>query len=859
MRKLILTCGLSPGDIVMLTAAVRDLHRCYPHRFLTDVRTPCPDLWEHNPFITKLSDDEPGVERLDCSYPLIDRSNDTPYHCLHGFVEFLNERLKLSMRPTAFKGDIHLSAQEKAWYSQVHEWTGQNIPFWIVAAGGKYDVTIKWWQTQRYQEVVDHFRGKIQFVQVGQQGHHHPRLESVIDLRGKTSLRELVRLVYHSQGVLCSVTALMHLAAAVETKHGRGANRPCVVVAGGREPAHWEAYPEHQFIHTIGAIPCCQNGGCWRDRVVALGDGERRDRRENRCVDVRHGLPRCLELITPAEVIRRIELYFQGGAVRNLTASQRAAARRGVAATARNGFDKQPLNIHEAGLACSEFIKTIPQYPALYDGRGIVMCGGGVRYFTCAWVCINILRRVGCKLPIEFWYLGPREVSKHMAGLLKPLGVECRDAMKVRKRFPARILHGWELKPYAILHSRFREVLLLDADNVPVVDPEFLFETPQFMKTGAVFWPDFKRPYGQKAKAIWRSCGMRLPKEGEFETGQILVDKARAWRALCLTLWFNENSDFYYRYVHGDKETFHLAFRKLRQNYSLVPKPIQPLKATMCQHDFLGGRIFQHRNLDKWDLLLQNQRIRGFWFEPECREYIRQLQRVWDGTVRLPFPAKRGAPFLSTGNGQLPRILPVMISCAEREELRKQTLQNLAETDWGAEPVYVELDHHQGDDHELRQTRCAFRALQAGLEGDPDYILFLEDDLDFNRHLRYNLQSWKPLNTRQITLAGLYNPQLRELACDVRNQARLIDPKSIFGSQAFLLSRETAKHVIRHWKQVPGKQDIKISRLAGRLGGPVLYHAPSLVEHTGRDSVWGGRFHRAIDFDRSWRRPVTKG
>ena len=48
-RKLILTCSLSPGDIVMLTAAVRDLHQTYPNEFVTDVRTPCPAIWENNP------------------------------------------------------------------------------------------------------------------------------------------------------------------------------------------------------------------------------------------------------------------------------------------------------------------------------------------------------------------------------------------------------------------------------------------------------------------------------------------------------------------------------------------------------------------------------------------------------------------------------------------------------------------------------------------------------------------------------------------------------------------------------------------------------------------------------------------
>src|SRR5262249_3101857 len=159
--------GLALGDIVMLTTAVRDLHRCYPGKFVTDVRTSCLDVWENNPYVTPLQNQDPGVETIDCLYPLINQSNNTPYHCLHGFIEFLNERLEIHIKPTAFKGDIHLSGQEKAWYSQVHELTRKDIPFWIVAAGGKYDVTIKWWSSERYQQVIDHFRGKIQFVQVG--------------------------------------------------------------------------------------------------------------------------------------------------------------------------------------------------------------------------------------------------------------------------------------------------------------------------------------------------------------------------------------------------------------------------------------------------------------------------------------------------------------------------------------------------------------------------------------------------------------------------------------------------------------------------------------------------------------------
>jgi ADP-heptose:LPS heptosyltransferase len=290
-----------------------------------------------------LDETDPAVEVIDCKYPLINESNQTPYHCLHGFIEFLNNRLKLQIRPTAFRGDIHVSDREKSWHSQVRELTGEDTPFWIVVAGGKFDVTIKWWEPERYQKVIDHFRGKIQFVQVGEQGHHHPKLEGVIDLRGKTDLRQFVRLVYHSQGVLCGVTAAMHLAAAIEVKQGKPPNRPCVVIAGGREPVHWEAYPHHQFIHTVGQLPCCANGGCWRDRTLVLGDGDDRDAPDRLCKDVVGKLPRCMYMITPPEVIRRIESYFDGGLVNYLTPEQAQAAAKGVEATQSNSFHDQSV------------------------------------------------------------------------------------------------------------------------------------------------------------------------------------------------------------------------------------------------------------------------------------------------------------------------------------------------------------------------------------------------------------------------------------------------------------------------------------------------------------------------------------
>ena len=89
-------------------------------------------------------------------------------------------------------------------------------------------------------------------------------------------------------------------------------------------------------------------------------------------------------------------------------------------------------------------------------------------------------------------------------------------------------------------------------------------------------------------------------------------------------MWYNENSDFFYQHVYGDKETFHLAFRKLNQPYAMPPKPIHRLPGVMCQYDFQGRRIFQHRNQDKWNLFLTNRRIKGFRREAECRSFLRR-------------------------------------------------------------------------------------------------------------------------------------------------------------------------------------------------------------------------------------------
>lgn len=307
MKKLILRNNQSPGDIVMLTAAVRDLHLSYPGEFITDVRSSCKDLWLNNPYLSPLSEADPDVQIIECEYPLVNVANARPFHFIHGFIDFLNTTLQVSIKPTNFHGDVHLTESERAAPPGF-----EGVRYWLIVAGGKFDYTIKWWSVQRYQEVVDHFQGRIVFVQVGREGHYHPPLSNVIDLRGKTTLRDLVRLVYFADGCITPVSLVMHLAPAIEARVGSITRRPCVVVAGGREPPHWEAYPTHTFLHTVGALRCCATGGCWRSRTRPIGDNDIKDEPRNLCVDVVDDLPRCMDMIRTEDVISAVDRYLEG-------------------------------------------------------------------------------------------------------------------------------------------------------------------------------------------------------------------------------------------------------------------------------------------------------------------------------------------------------------------------------------------------------------------------------------------------------------------------------------------------------------------------------------------------------------------
>ncbi|KAI8471635.1 MAG: mannosyltransferase putative-domain-containing protein [Monoraphidium minutum] len=206
--------------------------------------------------------------------------------------------------------------------------------------------------------------------------------------------------------------------------------------------------------------------------------------------------------------------------------------------------------------------------PAHPDARGVLIVAGGAANLANAAVALRVLRRhLNCTLPVEVVYFGPAERDAAAAALIlqeagPPSPPPLPTGSPRRGRGGPR--RGGGTRALAFV-TRFKEVLLLDADNVPLADPAPLFESREFRDSGSLFSPDFWRQAWADA-AIYTRFGMAAaPWEGRpgfrlCDSGQLLVDRGRHYDALQWLWLLNSHTEVLYKAMHGDKDTYLLAF-----------------------------------------------------------------------------------------------------------------------------------------------------------------------------------------------------------------------------------------------------------------------------------------------------------
>jgi len=320
-EQICITLGCAPGDITCLTALPRDIMLTYPDKYEIHVSTHCLSLWDHNPHIAGQHRRVPnGMREIRVNYGrYISQANKNKMHFVTAFHREFARRGGCDVPCLLSKGDLHLPPEKLA-----------NSPvdgrYWIVVPGHKADFTTKGWSAYRYQQVVDKLAAQgLRFVQCGSKNGNNtnPQLHGVADLVGETNLRDLLWLIHHADGVICPITCFMHMAACLD--------KPCVVVAGGREHWWWEAYVNvqdietfgpyaqpvtvpHRYLHTQGLLDCCQARGCWKNKVLHTQN----DKNRSYCkqpTDDGYGqtIPECMRMITVDHVTEAVMSYYNDG------------------------------------------------------------------------------------------------------------------------------------------------------------------------------------------------------------------------------------------------------------------------------------------------------------------------------------------------------------------------------------------------------------------------------------------------------------------------------------------------------------------------------------------------------------------
>lgn len=232
-----------------------------------------------------------------------------------------------------------------------------------------------------------------------------------------------------------------------------------------------------------------------------------------------------------------------------------------------------------------------------FHGRGIVIVAGNERSIKRVQVILRALEKLKSRMPIEIHYWDgelTEELKKNISSFWPEMYFNDLSApSNIVKTSHSAFLVNYQLKTAAIINSRFAEPLLLDSDNIPIVDPESLYESSIYKEYNTLFWPDIART--RPNNPIWAitntKCRMA---EYEQESGQLIVNKHKFFYHLQLAGWFNnDNSDYYNQFLLGDKDMFRFAWHALQTKYGFPPKWLTSV-GTLSDGFYCGHSFAQH-------------------------------------------------------------------------------------------------------------------------------------------------------------------------------------------------------------------------------------------------------------------------
>jgi hypothetical protein len=262
----VISFGISPGDDLLCSIVAQQLKQKGYKRIW--MLTCFPEIFFNNPHINKvIKQDESGnislpmrkyFKSIETTFihpwythynKITDRDEIPLKHIVHLMCDKANVEYPEIIKPNFYLTDIE-KRKGKLFYNQVciHS-TG---------VGAKQHMQNKDWYPERFEEVVLSLKNKYTVIQIGTANDH--LLSGVIDMRGKTTVREAAAILYNSKFFIGQVGFLMHLARAVDCK--------AVIIYGGRERPDQSGYDYNINLYSpVYCSPCWYWNYCPNDKI----------------------------------------------------------------------------------------------------------------------------------------------------------------------------------------------------------------------------------------------------------------------------------------------------------------------------------------------------------------------------------------------------------------------------------------------------------------------------------------------------------------------------------------------------------------------------------------------------------------
>jgi hypothetical protein len=233
---------------------------------------------------------------------------------------------------------------------------------------------------------------------------------------------------------------------------------------------------------------------------------------------------------------------------------------------------KIPFNIIKT--VNNDYSINVPSYKDFnFAGKGLVIAAAGnrYRYLTGLYANLYVIRKYHkSNIPIEIFYVGrSEEFSFQLKNLILSLGnITIYNLMdRISTTSSEDELRGYQTKPLAVLCSSFEEVVMLDADALCFVDPQYLFLAQGYENSGMLLFKDYVDCMSFISRDFIETIGIGVDtycdytNDFEIDSSCVVMNKNKCWDALYTICIINVKSDSYHKSknVLGDKDTWLLS------------------------------------------------------------------------------------------------------------------------------------------------------------------------------------------------------------------------------------------------------------------------------------------------------------